>query len=353
MNSHLSLPISLYLDRPRQCCAAVHSLSEYSRAKVALRYLNHHPAYYTLSRAIPRRITSYYLTSQLSSPLTTIQSSATALTNSSYRPSTHQATTPSQLNTSEMPPPINPTSTRWQLTWKPQPPPVIELPPGVTRSFIETPNGKLELLSALPQKSIPYPTSGVPPFTTAPASPNPQHQTPAFKNPILFVHGGFGCAVIFVPWMLHLTSHGYRCHAISVRGHGQSWDPGYLKMVFATSATSLAEDVAAGVAYLEGRFWETGADKTKVKHVKDGYRGEVILCGHSSGGGLVQMVCDQELAKVKALVLLAGTPSFGAYVSLLPPPHFNITLTPLQCQFKFTSWSPHFDLISISPQPYI
>lgn len=79
-------------------------------------------------------------------------------------------------------------------------------------------------------------------------------------------------------------------------------------MVFMTSATSLAEDVAAGVAHLEKVYCHSDDHK---KHGKDGYRGEVVLCGHSSGGGLVQMVCDQEMAKVKALVLLAGTPSFG------------------------------------------
>lgn len=59
----------------------------------------------------------------------------------------------------------------------------------------------------------------------------------------------------------------------------------------------LATDIAAGIAHLETQY---------------GRKGDVVLVGHSSGGGLVQMVCDQELAKVKALVLLAGTPSFGA-----------------------------------------
>lgn len=211
--------------------------------------------------------------------------------------------------TQTMPPPKDPASTRWTLTWTPQPPPTLDLPSGITRSFIDTPNGKLELLSALPSRSTSYPTSGVPPFPNRPSSPNPMHQTPAFRNPILFVHGGFGCAAVYVPWMLHLASRGYSCHAISLRGHGHSWDPGFAKMVFTTTATSLAGDVAAGVAYLEKEFRPSD---NHTKHGKDGYRGEVVLCGHSSGGGLVQMVCDQELAKVKALVLLAGTPSFGA-----------------------------------------
>lgn len=68
-------------------------------------------------------------------------------------------------------------------------------------------------------------------------------------------------------------------------------------MTVLTSAYTLATDVAAGVAYLEEKF---------------GAKGGVVLAGHSSGGGLVQMVCDRELAQVKALILVAGTPSFGA-----------------------------------------
>lgn len=68
-------------------------------------------------------------------------------------------------------------------------------------------------------------------------------------------------------------------------------------MVFLTTAYTLATDVAAGVAHLEKEY---------------GQKGEVVLAGHSSGGGLVQIVCDQELAHVRSLVLLAGTPSFGA-----------------------------------------
>lgn len=210
-----------------------------------------------------------------------------------------------------MPAPTDPASTRWQLTWKPQPPPGFTLPSGITRSFIDTPGGNLELLSALPSKSTSYPTSSVPPFSARPPSPNPLNQTPAFKNPILFAHGGFGSAAVYIPWLLHLSSHGYSCHAISVRGHGHSYDPGFIKMVFLTSANSLAEDVAAGVAHLEKEYCAPTSE-TAHGHGQDGFRSKVVLCGHSSGGGLVQMACDQELAKVKALVLLAGTPSSGA-----------------------------------------
>lgn len=74
-------------------------------------------------------------------------------------------------------------------------------------------------------------------------------------------------------------------------------------MAFLTTAYALATDIRAGIAHLETLF---------------GARGEVVLAGHSAGGGLVQIVCDQELARVQALALLAGIPSFGAWVTGLP-----------------------------------
>jgi len=175
-----------------------------------------------------------------------------------------------------MPAPKDPSSNRWILSWRPTIPPANPLPEGITRSFISTPSGALELLSAKPPSNS----------TSA-----------ALQSPILFCHGGFGCAEVYVPWLQHLASRGYNAHAMSVRGHGHSWAPGFFRMTFLTTASTLATDVAAGVAYLEKEY---------------GKKGEVILAGHSSGGGLVQMVCDQELAEVKALILIAGTPSFGA-----------------------------------------
>ncbi|OBT54027.1 hypothetical protein VE04_06078 [Pseudogymnoascus sp. 24MN13] len=68
-------------------------------------------------------------------------------------------------------------------------------------------------------------------------------------------------------------------------------------MALLTTAYALATDIRAGISHLETLF---------------NARGEVVLVGHSAGGGLVQIVCDQELARVQALALLAGTPSFGA-----------------------------------------
>ena len=174
-----------------------------------------------------------------------------------------------------MPAPETASSHRWTLSWKPSAPPPTPLPAGITRSFITTPTGPLELLSA---------------------TPNPFPNTKVLQSPILFCHGGFGCAELFLPWLTLLAAHGYNVHALSIRGHGHSWAPSFMRMAFLTTAYALATDICAGIAHLERQFGENG---------------EVVLAGHSSGGGLVQIVCDQELARVHALALLAGTPSFG------------------------------------------
>lgn len=168
----------------------------------------------------------------------------------------------------------------WNLQWTAPSPPYIPLPDSIKRTFVQGPppnHYDLELLSAIPNKS--------------PAEP------PAFTSPILFVHGGFGSASVYIPFLLHLSHLGYSAHALSLRGHGHSTYPGYLKMVYWTTAEDLALDVARGVEFLE----KMSAGK-----------GNVVLVGHSSGGGLVQMCCDREYVKAKALILLAGTPSFGA-----------------------------------------
>lgn len=167
----------------------------------------------------------------------------------------------------------------WNLQWTAPSPPYIPLPSTIKRIFIQGPahsHPSLELLSA---------------------SPNPKPSSlPAFKTPILFIHGGFGSASVYIPFLIHLSNLGYNCHALSLRGHGHSQQLGFLRMVFGTTADALALDVARGVEFLEQLF---------------GAKGEVVLCGHSSGGGLVQMCCDREYVRVKAVVLLAGTPSFG------------------------------------------
>lgn len=75
-----------------------------------------------------------------------------------------------------MPPPIVSNTDRWTLSYKPvntQPEP---LPKGIERIFIDSPGGKLEILSAVPKPDAIY------------------HSKP----PIFFQHGGFGCAQVWL-----------------------------------------------------------------------------------------------------------------------------------------------------------
>lgn len=113
---------------------------------------------------------------------------------------------------------------RWSQT-----PSYILLPSHVDRSYINSPGGQLELLHARP---------------SADNAPR--------KQPILFIHGGFGSAGVRLPWMTVLSqSYHYPCYAVSLRGHGASWDPGFLMMWALTTKAMLATDVVAAVEEVE------------------------------------------------------------------------------------------------------
>ncbi len=79
--------------------------------------------------------------------------------------------------------------------------------------------------------------------------------------------------------------------------------------MYVTSLRSLAEDVVAGVQYVEERERE----KRRKEH-RDACH--CVLVGHSSGGGLAQYVLSEGMAQVEGLVLLGSIPNFGSYVAL-------------------------------------
>jgi pimeloyl-ACP methyl ester carboxylesterase len=153
-------------------------------------------------------------------------------------------------------------------TGPPRPP-----PEGLEQHWIDTPEGSLEVLSAVPaaksRRSV----------------------------PIVFAHGGMGGAWVWAEYMRYLAGQGIPCYAVSTRGHGESWHPSYLKMVFCTTRRMLADDLVAGVRWVEDR--EGSA---------------VLLAGHSSGGGLCQAVLSEGDMTVKGLALLGSVPGFGSYV---------------------------------------
>ncbi|KAF7512352.1 hypothetical protein GJ744_001920 [Endocarpon pusillum] len=163
------------------------------------------------------------------------------------------------------------------LRWV-QSPAFFPLPPTINRTFIKTPSGDIELLVSAPSLE-----SGSPASVRNP--------------PVLFVHGGFGYASEWLPWMTYLRHKQYSgtTYAVSIRGHGASWTPGFWRMYLTTKDT-LATDLVAAIEEIERR---EGAKR-------------VVLVGHSSGGGLSQLVLSKGLAKAQGLALVAAIPNFGA-----------------------------------------
>lgn len=175
---------------------------------------------------------------------------------------------------------------KW-LRWRAPDPtttPLPALPDGIERFFIQTPGGRIEVLYAKPQAA----NSTTPTPTT--------QQLPDASSPLFFVHGGMGGAWVWLEYLRFFSARGIPCYAVSMRGHGASWHPSYLRMVYGTTKRMLADDVVAGLRWAQER---------------EGGR-EVVLVGHSSGGGLAQYVLSEGDVKVKGLVLAAAVPGFGS-----------------------------------------
>lgn len=65
-----------------------------------------------------------------------------------------------------------------------------------------------------------------------------------------------------------------------------------------------AQDTVAAIGFVSGV--ETG-----IRGEKGFEREDVVLLGHSAGGGLSQYLLGRGLAQVGALVVMAGFPCFG------------------------------------------
>lgn len=174
--------------------------------------------------------------------------------------------------------PFGPFALQWHAPSPNPPNPSKPLPEGITRRYISTPSGPLELLSAIPT------------------------DTKSSKPPLFFAHGGFGCTSIWLPYMTYFSSRGYPCYAISYRGHGNSWYPGFWRMYF-TSRGTMALDLAAGVREVEKLETERRNTEEKVR---------VVLIAHSAGGALSQYALSQALVKVQGFCMLAAVPGFGS-----------------------------------------
>ncbi|KAL2265273.1 hypothetical protein VTJ83DRAFT_6373 [Remersonia thermophila] len=162
---------------------------------------------------------------------------------------------------------------RWLRWRRPDPPPLYPLPDGVERLFVDAPGGKLEILYARPRGA---------------ARPD--------AAPLFFVHGGMGGAWVWLEYLTFFSARGIPCYAVSMRSHGGSYYPSYLRMVYMTTMRMLAGDVVAGLRWAQER---------------EGGR-ETVLVGHSSGGGLSQLLLSDGDARVKGLALVGAIPGFGS-----------------------------------------
>lgn len=142
------------------------------------------------------------------------------------------------------------------------------LVPGIERHGLETSGGLLELLANKPTSSD--------------------------GPPILFCHGGMGGAWVWNEYLTFLAAEGVQAYAVSLRGHGASWSPSFFKMVFGTPRAALGDDLVAAV------------DWVKKQH------GDLVLVGHSAGGGLSQDMLSRGRVHVVGLALLGAIPGFGS-----------------------------------------
>lgn len=118
---------------------------------------------------------------------------------------------------------------------------------------------------------------------------------PAQGQKILFVHGASAGAWNWENFLQQFSAAGYDAYAMDLRGHGDN-----------PPLPELGKAVMADyVADVRGVMKEIGED--------------VVLVGHSMGGGVVQVVA--ETAPLKALVLASSAPVAG--VKFQNPP-FNV-----------------------------
>ena len=174
---------------------------------------------------------------------------------------------------------LNSLQSLWTLRWRQQPPQYRPLPPHIERTFVPTPSGDLELLISRPKQ-----------FNTSPSRVR--------QPPVLFVHGGFGSAGVWLEWMTYLHESGYNgiLYACSLRNHGASYSVPFWKMVWQTPLEACATDLLACL-----------------KHAKADAGEDLVLIGHSSGGGLSQYVLSKGECQARALCLVDAIPHFGSF----------------------------------------
>src|SRR6186713_602663 len=87
---------------------------------------------------------------------------------------------------------------------------------------IDTHSGSLELLASLPH-------------------------IPTKQQTLLFIHGAHCAAACFNAILPLISRAGYASYALSLRGHGRSWQPSTFTFHALTSLNSYVADVLAGI----------------------------------------------------------------------------------------------------------
>ncbi|KAF8859249.1 hypothetical protein BDZ45DRAFT_801766 [Acephala macrosclerotiorum] len=155
----------------------------------------------------------------------------------------------------------------------------VNLPENITRHFKPTPNGTLELISAGP-------------------SPSTSNSRPRKKT--LFQHGGFGSAFVFLPFISYFSSHSYPCYALSLCGHGASYSPSFLSLVYLTTKHTTTSDLSSRIAFIRSH-----ESQFRNQPLEDS---DLVLVKHSAGGGLAQYYLSQAMGKIRALFFHPRSP---------------------------------------------
>ncbi|KAF2656621.1 alpha/beta-hydrolase [Lophiostoma macrostomum CBS 122681] len=148
---------------------------------------------------------------------------------------------------------------------------LVPKPKQVESTFISTSSGTLELLSSLPH-------------------------SPSQQSPLLCIHGAHCSANCYSALLPLFAAAGYPSYALSLRGHGKSWQPSTFTFHFLTGMDVYISDVHSALDHITSLHPDIPC----------------ILIGHSMGGGLLQRALTTwKRPRIAGLVLLTSAPLSG------------------------------------------